>query len=181
MSNPKKRHLSRARKRGAALVEAAVAIPVMLVFLGTTMFVHKSYDTKLAQQTGVRAEVLYNASHNCDETAPAEMSNQLGGTSSGTNKSTDQAPSEDGEEATRGATKLRDSEKQGVSRSWNLVKSHRSGPVNGSAVQDRQKLTWQRTVTADGEVACNEKRFDNDWTAIFGFIKEYAQSGGGFL
>ena len=45
-------------QRGAAMVEAAVVIPVMLVFLGLTMWVHNSYDEKLASQTSTRAQVL---------------------------------------------------------------------------------------------------------------------------
>ena len=79
---------SRRRRRGAALVEAAVVIPVMLVFLGLTMWVHNSYDEKLASQTSTRAQVLYNASHNCEEEVPEEMSVQLGTKTSGTGTST---------------------------------------------------------------------------------------------
>lgn len=176
---------NRSRKRGAALVEASVAIPVMLVFLGTTIFAHRSYDEKIALQMSARSEVLYNASHNCEQNAPAEMSKQLGAgaASSGTSKETGEADATNGAggEIDGTAGKLRDSEQQGVSRSWNLVKTSRTTNVGGSAVQEQKTVSLSRTITANAEVACNEKRFDNDWTAIFGFIKGFAQSGGGFI
>lgn len=180
---PKTKNL--ARKRGAALVEAAVAIPVMLVFLGTTMFAHRSYDEKIALQMSARSEVLYNASHNCEETAPAEMARQLGAgaASSGINKEQGQADTTDGNagQVDQAGGKLRDSEKQGLNRNWNLVKTSRTTSADGSAVQERKTVKLNRTITANAEVACNEKRFDNDWSAIFGFIKGFAQSGGGFI
>ena len=179
-----RRSKTRSNARGAALVEAAVAIPVMLIFLGTTMFAHASYDEKLAQQASTRSEVLYHASHSCEEQAPREMANQLGANNStGTSKSQQESDTSGGEggKADQAAGKLRDSEQQGVSRSWNLVKTHRQKTVNGSAVEDRKRVSLTREVAADSEVACNEKRFDNSWTAIFGFIKSYAQSGAGIV
>lgn len=182
---PKPRNL--ARRRGAALVEAAVAIPVMLVFLGVTKFAHDSYDEKIALQMSARSEILYNASHNCEATAPASMAQQLGANvaSSGTAKEQgqDDPSGGAGSELDGPSSKLRDSEKQGVSRSWNLVRTSRTTETdpNGSAVQEQKTVKLRRTITANSAVACNEKRFDNDWTAIFGFIKGFAQSGGGFI
>jgi hypothetical protein len=176
---------NRARKRGAALVEAAVAIPVMLVFLGTTMFAHRSYDEKIALQMSARSEILYNASHNCAEQAPSEMSRQLGAgaASSGTSKESGDADTTEGNGGAVDGTssKLPDDAQSGVSRSWNLVKTSRQTTADGSAVQEQKTVKLNRTITANAEVACNEKRFDNDWTAIFGFIKGFAQSGGGFI
>jgi hypothetical protein len=176
---------NRSRKRGAALVEAAIAIPVMLVFLGTTMFAHRSYDEKMALQMSARSEVLYNASHSCEEQAPGEMAKQLGAGagSGGTSKEEGSADPTGGEAGTvdTAAGKLRDSERQGISRSWNLLRTSRSSSANGSAIVENKTFTLNRPISANSEVACNEKRFDNDWTAIFGFIAGYAQSGAGFI
>lgn len=175
---------SRRSKRGAALVEAAVAIPVMLVFLGTTIFAHASYDEKMAQQASARAEVLYHASHNCEAQAPTEMANQLGSTNS-TGTSTSQQQSDTtggyGGKADQGAGNLRGSEQQGVSRSWNLVKTHRERDVNGTAVNDRRTVGLNRQIVADAEVACNEKAFPNKFTGVFQFLGRFVQSGGGFV
>src|SRR6187397_1846484 len=98
--------------RGAGLVEAAVAIPVMLIFLGTTIFAHKSDDEKLAQQASTRSEILYYGSHNCEANAPAEMSQQVGdGASGGTSKQTGASDTTEGGggEVDKTATKLRES------------------------------------------------------------------------
>lgn len=174
-----------ARERGAALVEAAVAIPVMLVFLGTTLFAHRSYDEKIALQMSARAEVLYNASHNCEQTAPGEMARQLGASaaSSGTAKEQDDADTTGGNAGPLDSMggKLRDSERQGLKRSWNLVKTSRTTSADGSAVMEQKTVKLNRTITAHAEVACNEKRFDEPWTSIFGLIVGYARAGGGFI
>lgn len=184
--NPKPNKPShRARKRGAALVEAAVAIPVMLVFIGTTMFAHRSYDEKIALQASTRAEVLYNGSHNCEKAAPAEMSKQLGAgqgsTGTATQGETADTTGGNGGQVDSTSSKLPADAQQGVNRSWNLVKSSRSTSADGKAIMEQKTVRLNRTITANAEVACNEKRFDNSWTAIFGFIKGFAQSGGGFI
>lgn len=172
---------SRRGRRGAAMVEAAVVIPVMLVFLGLTMWIHNSYDEKLASQTSTRAQVLYNASHNCEEEVPEEMSVQLGTKTSGTGneKSSENADSAPGEST--GVSKTPPTAEGGLKRSFNLVRTHRDTTVGGTAVQDRQKVAFSVPVTSNSEVACNEKRFDNDWTAVFGFIKSFIKSGGGII
>jgi len=51
----------------------------------------------------------------------------------------------------------------------------------GTAVQDREKVAFSVPIASNSEVACNEKRFDNDWTAVFGFIKSFIKSGGGII
>lgn len=177
------RAMNRRRSRGAALVEAAVAIPVMLSFLGLTMYIHNSYDEKLASQTSTRAQVLYYASHNCDGSVPQEMAVQLGTKTSGA------APGKKGQNDDVGAGNADELEKskrlgentaQGASREWNLAKTHRETQVGGTAVEEQKKVTLGAVkVTSDSEVACNEKRYDNSWTAVFGFIKDFVRSGAG--
>lgn len=175
----------RSGARGAAMVEAAVVIPVMLVFLGLTMWVHNSYDEKLASQTSTRASVLFYASHNCDEEAPEQMAVQLGSKTSNTGngksgQTSDTAPGEAGA-ADRANSKLGDSSKEGATRTWNLAKTHRDTSVGGTAVQDREKVAFTVPITADSEVACNEKRYDSSWTAVFGFVAGFLRSGAGIL
>ena len=167
-------------QRGAAMVEAAVVIPVMLVFLGLTMWVHNSYDEKLASQTSTRAQVLYYGSHNCEEEVPEEMSQQLGTKTSGTGNSATPQNSDPNGGASTG-TKEPPTAEGGLKRSWALAYTHRDTSVGGSAVQDRTKQTFTVPITADSEVACNEKRFDNNWTAVFGFIKSFIRSGAGIV
>jgi len=174
---------NRSRARGAALVEAAVAIPVMLVFLGLTMFIHNSYDEKLASQTSTRAQVLYYASHNCEGGVPEQMSVQLGTKTSGSaaGKQAGEADPGGGNDGDKPAQKLGEDTKAGLSRGWNLANTHRETTVGGTAVQEQKKVSLSAPVTSNSEAACNEKRFDNNWTAVFGYIKGFIKSGGGII
>ena len=122
------------------MVEAAVAIPVMLVVLGLTMWVHNSYDEKLASQTSTRAQVLYYASHNCDAKVPEEMSVQLGTKSSGAaGKTAGEADPGGGNGDLKPADKLGEDTKAGLSRGWNLANTHRETSVGGTAVHGEDR------------------------------------------
>lgn len=167
-------------QRGAALVEAAVVIPVMLVFLGLTMWVHNAYDEKLASQTSARAQVLWYGSHNCEEEAPEDVATQLGTKSSGGGgKEGGEANVGGGGEGATEAGHLGGNVQAGLSKTYNVVKSHRDGNVAGTAVQDRQKVSFSAPVQANAEAPCNEKRYDNAWSAVFKFIPGFLKSGGG--
>ena len=172
---------ARRRQRGAALVEAAVVLPVMLVFLGLTMWVHNAYDEKLASQTSTRAQVLWYGSHNCEEEAPEEVATQLGTKTSGggVGKESGEANQGGGGEGTKEAGKLSGNVQAGLSKTYNVVKSHREGNVAGTAVQDRTKVSFSTPVQGNSEAPCNEKRYDNSWTAVFKFIPGFLMSGGG--
>jgi hypothetical protein len=160
----------RTARRGAALVEAAVVIPTMLVFLGCIVFSYRSYDKKLSIQTSSRSSVLSYASHNCEGGAPTEVS--LQGGEADINADTSQLDSAAGE--------LRDSERAGTSRTLNIAHSSASAQVSGSAVVSAtQKAPLQRTVSAKSGVACNEKRYDNQWTALIEFAVNFAKTGAG--
>ena len=175
---------SRRHSGGAALVEAAVAIPVMLAFLGLTMFIHNTYDEKLASQTSTRAQVLYYASHNCDGNVPEEMSVQLGTKTSGMKTGAAPNEAEPGSGPNPGtgpAEKLGGDTQSALKRGWNLANTSRSTTVGGSAVQVQKKVAFSAPVTSNSEAACNEKRFDNNWTAVFGYIKGFIKSGGGII
>jgi hypothetical protein len=172
---------ARRRQRGAALVEAAVVIPVMLVFLGLTMWVHNMYDEKLAAQTSTRAQVLWYGSHNCEEEAPENVATQLGTKSSGggANKAGGESDQGGGGAGGNEAAHLDGNVQAGLSKTYNVVSSHRDGNVAGTAVQDRQKISFSGPVQGNSEAPCNEKRYDNSWTAVFKFIPGFLMSGGG--
>ena len=72
------RPITRTRQRGAALVEAAVVLPVMVAMLGLTMMMYQAYATKLDSNQHIRSEVLDYASHNCKS-----QTISYGGTSKG--------------------------------------------------------------------------------------------------
>jgi hypothetical protein len=57
----------RAKKRGAAMVEAIVIMGTMLVFLGMNTWAFKAYGGKIDQMSSTRRDALYYASHNCEK------------------------------------------------------------------------------------------------------------------
>ncbi|MDB4942703.1 MAG: hypothetical protein JWP97_2237 [Labilithrix sp.] len=168
---------SRATRRGAALVEAAVVIPVMLVFLGCIMFADRSYEAKLDRQTTTRAGILYYASHNCEGDVPEGV-----GAAADTGETgTGDLPSGKATDPNRlGGNGNAAGASAGLSRSWNTAHAKPDDtPVYGTAVQDRKRVFLNRTIHAESSVACNEKPFPNKWTAIIQFIGAFARSGGG--
>jgi hypothetical protein len=167
---------SRWRRRGAALVEAAVVIPVMLVFLGCIMFVHKSYAMKLNKQHTTRSGAMYYASHACKGDpkgipAPIAESADPGIPAGPAEKNAGKV----GQSNSPGA-------RAGVERSNNLVKAKPAdSDVNETAVQDRQTIKLNRKVGAFTEVACNEETHPNKWLAVFQEIGSLWKSKGGLV
>lgn len=171
MKKPSASILRRRKSRGAALVEAAVVLPVMVSFLGLTMFVHRSYADKIDLQATTRSEILYYASHNCEGTPPSTVSKQ--GDTADPNGG--QGTAETGLGGKSGVT-------GGLNRDWQLAKSTRNVTTQAQkVVLWKQSYMLSRPIHATSEVACNEKRFDNSWTAVLGFVAGFAKSGGGFL
>lgn len=164
------------RTRGAALVEAAVVIPTLLVFLGLIMYVHKGYATKMDKQFGTRSGTLYYASHNCDGTAPDATVPIVEDADPNAGDPAQQ-------KADKAAGKLDANERAGIDRSLNLVRAKPAdtqlSPTH--VVRDGQSYFLSRKIKAASEVACNERRYDNPWTSVFQFIVSYARSGGGFV
>lgn len=166
----------RSRTRGAALVEASVVIPTLLVFLGLIVYVHKSYDSKMNKQMGTRASVLYYASHGCEGAAPESTVPIV------------DAPNPNDDPASQGkadkaAGKLDANSRAGLDRRMNLVRAQPAdtdlSPTH--IVRDGQSHFLSRKIKAASEVACNEKRYDSSWTSVFQFIGGYARSGGGLF
>lgn len=173
------RMLNRRKERGAALVEAALVIPVMVVFIGLIMFTHNSYDQKMDKQLGTRSGSLYYASHACKGDVPPDVvptldeadpgiplgpQNKNAGKVGGSNSPAAQA---------------------GVRRKHNLVKAHpqessvgRNGKTP-TAVQNGQTVLLDRKISAESEVACNEEVFSSKWTAVFQEIGSLYKSRGG--
>jgi hypothetical protein len=61
----KRRRKTCAGKRGAALVEAALVLPTLAIFLSLTMYEYRSYREKMHVQAATRTNSLFYASHGC--------------------------------------------------------------------------------------------------------------------
>lgn len=60
-----RRFSRRAQKRGASLVEAAVVLPILCMFLGLNLYVKAAYDERIYEQSTTRRETAFYASHAC--------------------------------------------------------------------------------------------------------------------
>jgi len=163
--------------RGAALVEAAVVIPVMLVFLGLIVFVHKAYDTKIVKQTNTRATTLYYASHNCKGNVPDSLSPSGVGTSS-------QADPVAGDGTVqKGGSSTKLDATAGLQTAWNYAHvKPEDTTVTGSASNDRKIVSLSRNVHSESEVYCNEDVWsgalgNNPITAVYAAGKELFSQG----
>jgi hypothetical protein len=178
---------SRKRQRGAAMVEAAIVIPTMLVFIGLIMWVNKAYETKLDRQTATRASVLYYASKACDTKETPESITKGLQTNTGSEKE-DAAPAMpdgvDANKADQQAGKARESEQAGISRDMQMVHAKPADvTVTGTAItplEATRRKSLSINIHAEGEVACNEKVYGGFWSGLVGMAKNMWQSGGGF-
>lgn len=167
---------TRSHQRGAALVEAAVVIPVMLVFLGCIMFAHKSYSVKLDKQMGTRAGILYYASHDCEGEVPNDVVPPI---KEDANPGAE-VPGGPGTSPSRMGGENGGAAAAGIDQSWRSAHAKPAdSPVFGSAVQDRRTVILNRSIHAESEVACNEKARPNKWLAMVQFLGDFARSGGG--
>lgn len=165
----------KARARGTALVEAAVVLPTLVMFLGCAVFIHRSYSVKIDKQMGTRAGVMYYASHSCEGKIPQDVVPVLDYANPGNNRvPTDIDTSKLGPSAPI--------VRAGIQRSWNLARAKPEPTVvSGSAVRDGATVALTRNVSAASEVACNEKAYPGQVKAMVNFMAEFAKSGGGFL
>lgn len=60
------KHENRSRKRGAAMVEAAVVLPLLCLFYGMIMLVHNTGLAALDVQQATRDVAFSNAAHACE-------------------------------------------------------------------------------------------------------------------
>ncbi len=60
---------ARVRSRGAALVEAAIVLPVMVIFLGVMQFAYAASSVTMETQRVAGRDALDVASHDCNDTA----------------------------------------------------------------------------------------------------------------
>ena len=162
------------------MVEGIIVISTMLIFLGLIVWTRQAYGMKLDMQQRTRSDVLYYASHGCENGGGGIGQSGGGGTVPGDNPA---APA-----AQRSG--LPDS--AAVNRSWNSASGTLSGTANWQAVWDTNargqnasiqygKLALTSNVSAASAVTCNEKKYGSQLIAWARFGIDMVRSGGGFM
>ena len=158
------------------MIEGVIVISTMLVFMGLIVWTRKSYGMKLDLQQQTRSNVLYYASHGCEG---AGGSSQAGGT-------VDDGGSPEAESA---AGRSNVPNRAAASRTYNTASASVSGTSSWQTVWDvnaggggglnLQRQGLSREISAASKVTCNEKQYDNQWTAWFEFAADWVGRGFG--
>ncbi len=162
------------------MIESVVVISTMLIFLGLIMWMRQAYGMKLDMQQKTRSDVLYFASHACEETGGGIGQGGAGGTVPGANPAAGAA----------NASGLPDS--PAASRSWNSASGSLSNTANGQAIWDQNangqggsinygKMPLASSVKAASACTCNEKKYKSQLLAWAQFGMNMVRSGGGFV
>ncbi len=171
---------NRGRKRGAAMIESVIVISTMLIFLGLIVWTRQAYGMKLDMQQRTRSDVLYFASHGCENTGGGVGQAGGGGTIPGDNPAAGAAQRSGLQDAAA------------VNRSWNSASGSLSGTANWQAVWDQNargqnasinygKLALKSNISAASAVTCNEKKYSSQLTAWAKFGLDMVKSGGGLF
>lgn len=164
------------------MIEAIVVISTMLIFMGLIVWIRQAYGMKLDMQQRTRSDVLYYASHGCENTGGGIGKPGGGGTVPGTGGPAGQAA---------GKTNLPDS--AAVSRKWNSATATLKTSVTSQATYDKNagssksssieygKLVLKANVSASSLITCNEKKYKSQLTAWLQFGLDFIKTGGGVV
>jgi len=150
------------------MVEGIVVISVMLGFLGLIQWVRMAYGTKLDMQQTTRSDVLYNASHACEQGSDSggQLANPPGGGQGPSNGAAQYSTSWNVAKGALGPTAV------------NFTSSEDQNAGNGAIVYGRRALSTQ--VKARSTCVCNEKKYDSQLTAWLSFGLSMIGNAGGF-
>lgn len=164
----------RSKQRGAALVEATVVIPVLLVFLGLIMYSAQSYGRKIDAQMNSRATTMLYASRACDGDAPDSISSR-------TEDDTADLDPGLGNKGDEVGSKLDEKTQAGISRTSRLVTASNDVTVSGKAIVDDQSSIhteyFNQNIHSYSQVACNEHVYDGFFSSMIGFAKDIFKNG----
>jgi hypothetical protein len=151
---------ARARFRGAAMVEGAVVMPVLLMFLPLMTYIKLSYDAKLHNQSMTRTDVAYHAAHNCEGGLARDDRGQGGEDSSidasRANQSARQKGGDDGS-TTATSTKL--------------------FTANKKTSENVKYYNMERTVKGESWMMCNDKPQNGSIGGFFSYASSFFTGG----
>lgn len=169
----------RSRQRGAALVEATVVIPVLLVFLGLIMYSSHSYAKKIDNQMYSRSGTMYYASNACDKAPPTGVGSPV------TEDDSAAVGNPVGDDGQAAGSKLNSETQSAMSQTSRLVTTSNDATVYGKAIVDRRDSIstqyFNQNIHSYSTVACNEHVYDGFFGSLIGFAKDFYNSKGGLF
>jgi hypothetical protein len=155
----------RNRRRAAAMVEAAVVIPVMVSFLAVIGLMKNGYDRKITQNQQTRSQVLDYASHNCKS-----QTIQYSGTSSSSGAGLNTGATSAGESTADGAQGSVGSPKSSGIMAKAEVKSQ-DGSVGSTRAGIKGRGLSLRVRGETSAALCNEEPEDGSLSGAFSYAK----------
>jgi len=157
----KTRTSRRTRQRGAALVEAALVLPVICTFLGFMIWFHSIYQTKQEVSLRARAQAFTYASHACNGAAPP-----ADGSANGSIK---------GRTATNASNV--GPGKSSMSTRFNTTHATADGTARGKGGTTGG---WERQIRYEAAVMCNEREAPSGLAGMASFAVGVVRSGNPF-
>jgi hypothetical protein len=165
----------RRHERGAALVEAALVLPTLAIFLGLTMYEYRSYREKMFAQQTTRLNAFYYASHSCTGQMPSGgfMSSiadaQPGGGLGPSGYQMETAGTNGGGKVLNGNPPGGDAMQAKTSRSFNQASSTVTRHASGGGLA--------RDLKGKSQVFCNEQPEDGDPIGVAKWAFTFFKSG----
>lgn len=164
MSSPPllRRACRRRHAHGAVMVEAAVVVTVLAVFLGVTAYVHRRSVRRIDDQAATRFESLSYASHDCEAGPSAEVGSQRASRSASLDAASDRRSKVDlsralGHHGERGSERA---EVEGaLGRDGSIATAERRSKVSERSTDPSQSSAWrlEGTVQSASYVMCNQR------------------------
>lgn len=161
--------LRRRSSRGAAMVEAAVIFPVLCVFLGLLTFCHAEYDAKLLTMWDAQNQAWAFSTHACQ----GEGAVVSGRANVAANGALEQLRGQPNDPA-----KTKTSTLMSVLGAGSGVLGA-PGIVERNATSTATWSTYNRTVTSEAWVFCNEQNYNGRFglfSEVAGFFETYKQN-----
>jgi hypothetical protein len=135
------------------MVEAAVILPVLLVFFGVMALAHSAGKAKLAAQQDARASLMYYASNDCAKRLATDESSAAGEGGSGLPGSDTARNDALADEAAGGSFEARSS--------WSMAE--------GSAQRSAKTYGRMHSAKSTSWAVCNESANDGNLTGLAGY------------
>ncbi|MFO0670246.1 MAG: TadE family protein [Polyangiaceae bacterium] len=143
---------ARARVRGAVLVEAALVMPLLCVFLGLMVFFHRAYKAKISTRAAARENAFDVASRGCPNGSKATESSFQGAATTGSIGKT--------------AAQKGDGTASALSFDHGTAKATKTATVSWKTAYG----PWQKTIKpAESYVYCNENPIVTNAGSWFSF------------
>lgn len=159
------------------MIEAVIVVSTMLVFMGLISYTRQSYGMKLDLQSQTRANTLFYSSHGC-EGAKNGAEPSTGGAVPGDNPAAGPA-AKTGQEGSAAASRSYNTASASLTKRASFQATWDKNAKGQNASINLQKETFSREVHAGSKVTCNEKKYDNQWTAWAKFGADFAMNLGG--